>query len=174
MALQYPPETQVKEANMRIHRILALTTGLLLSLAVKADDITAEKDANLERFFAATHLTEAFKANAARARLDDAFDPLGEKTSHLSGDEVAKVMASTLRSKFTLEETRALADFYASGASQAIADKRPLTSTQQVAFNELYPTHKDVPGRMKSILASSEFQHRASESIRAYAASGGR
>jgi len=27
---------------------------------------------------------------------------------------------------------------------------------------------------MKSILASSEFQHRASESIRAYAASGGR
>ncbi|BDU22442.1 hypothetical protein [Dyella sp. GSA-30] len=159
---------------MRVHRTLILTAGLTLSLAAKADDIRSEKDANLERFFAATHLTEAFKANAARARLDDAFDPLGERTSHLSGDEVAKVMASALRNKFTVEETRALADYYASGASQAITDRRPLTSAQQIAFNELYPAHKDVPGRMKSILASSEFQHRASESIRAYAASGGR
>lgn len=159
---------------MRIHRILALITGLLLSLIVKADDITAEKDVNLERFFVATHLTEAFKAGAARAKLDDAFDPLGEKASHLSGDEVAKVMASVLRNKFTVEETRALADFYTSGASQAITDKQPLTSAQQVAFNELYPAHKDVPKRMKSILRSSEFQHRASESIRAFAANGGR
>ena len=159
---------------MRIHRILILAAGLTLSLAAKANDISLEKDANLERFFIATHLTEAFKAGAARARIDNAFDPLGEIASHLSGDEVAKVMASTLRSKFTVEETRALADFYTTGASQAITDKRPLTSAQQAAFNQLYPAHKDLPGRMKSILASSEFQHRASESIRAYAANGGR
>jgi hypothetical protein len=159
---------------MRIHRILILTAGLMLSLAARADNTTTEKDANLERFFLATHITEAFKAGAARAKLDGAFDPLGERASHLSGNEVAKVMASTLRSKFTVEETHALADYYESGASQAITDKRPLTPAQQVAFNELYPAHKDVPERMKSILASSEFQHRASESIRAYAANGGR
>lgn len=159
---------------MRPHRILILTTGLLLSMAAKADDLSAQKDANLERFFSATHLTETFKARAARAKLDDAFDPLGEKASHLSGDDVARAIASVLRNKFTLEETRALADFYASGASQAITDKRPLRPTQQTAFNELYPAHKDVPRRMKSLLHSSEFQHRASESIRAFAASGGR
>lgn len=159
---------------MRAYRILILSIGLLLSLAVKADDASAEKDANLKRFFFATHLTESFKARAARAKLDDAFDPLGEKASHLSGDDIARVMASVVRSKFTVDETRALADFYASGASQAVTDKRPLTPTQQIAFNELYPAHKDVPKRMKSLLHSQEFQHRASESIRAFAASGGR
>jgi len=159
---------------MRVHRILIFTAGLMLSLAAKADDMAAQKDANLERFFFATHLTEVFKAGAARAKLDDAFDPLGEKASHLSAGDLAKVMASVVRNKFTVEETRVLADFYASGASQAITDKRPLTPDQQVAFNELYPAHKDVPKRMKSILHSSEFQHRASESIRAFAANGGR
>lgn len=155
---------------MRTHRMLILAMGLLFSLAAKAGDINAQKDANLERFFFASHLTESFKASAARAKLDGAFDPLGEKASHLSGDEIAKVMASVLRNKFTVEETRALADFYVSGTPQAITDKRPLTPVQQTAFNELYPAHKDVPQRMKSILSSSEFQHRASESIRAYAA----
>lgn len=167
-----PTRNPGKKTSMRVHRILILTAGLALSLAAKADDITAEKDANLKRFLFATHFVEAQQVGAARAKLNGAFavDPLAEKITHLSIDALASVMVATLRDHFTVEETRALAHFYASGAAQAITDQRPLTPAQQTAFDELYPAHEDVPQRMKSILQSPDFHHRESESVRALAA----